>query len=245
MGRFKKCLIIGMILLIFSIALSVFPCFVSAHPGRTDSAGGHYDRSMGEYHYHHGYPAHQHENGVCKYNFDDQTNSNNNQTNSNNNTGIKKASSNTESNERYKFIIILIFAAGLFVFAVYPRVSKKKTSKIADQINLEKISSITLDSYAEPYGTDIDAYEFVIPEYISFISDMNKPPCVYTSRNGKCYHFSHGCSGATIETGIEKAIARYYPCSKCTKNPNHPVNRYIKQKAMEYKHEKAVEIFSK
>ena len=31
-----------------------------AHPGRTDSNGGHYNHSTGEYHYHHGYPEHQH-----------------------------------------------------------------------------------------------------------------------------------------------------------------------------------------
>ena len=41
---------------------------VFAHPGKTDSDGGHFDRSTGEYHYHHGYPAHQHENGTCPYN---------------------------------------------------------------------------------------------------------------------------------------------------------------------------------
>ena len=47
----------------------------SAHPGRTDANGGHYDRSTGEYHYHHGYPAHQHENGSCPYDYDDKTGS--------------------------------------------------------------------------------------------------------------------------------------------------------------------------
>lgn len=31
-----------------------------AHPGRTDANGGHTDHSTGEYHYHHGYSAHQH-----------------------------------------------------------------------------------------------------------------------------------------------------------------------------------------
>lgn len=45
----------------------------SAHSGRTDSRGGHYNRSTGEYHYHHGYPAHQHVNGICPYDFDDKT----------------------------------------------------------------------------------------------------------------------------------------------------------------------------
>lgn len=51
------------------IRFCVFACLVfipvlvfsaSAHSGRTDSQGGHYDRSIGEYHYHHGYPAHDH-----------------------------------------------------------------------------------------------------------------------------------------------------------------------------------------
>ena len=58
----------------YSISILAFICLVlsisfvsSAHSGRTDSAGGHYDRSTGEYHYHHGYPAHQHPNGVCPY----------------------------------------------------------------------------------------------------------------------------------------------------------------------------------
>lgn len=52
---------------------------VLAHGGKTDANGGHYDRSTGEYHYHHGYPAHQHYDidgdGVadCPYDFDDKT----------------------------------------------------------------------------------------------------------------------------------------------------------------------------
>lgn len=45
----------------------------SAHPGGTDEYGGHYNRSTGTYHFHHGYPAHQHTGGVCPYDFDDQT----------------------------------------------------------------------------------------------------------------------------------------------------------------------------
>lgn len=38
-----------------------------AHGGGTDGKGGHTDHSTGEYHYHHGKPAHQHPNGVCPY----------------------------------------------------------------------------------------------------------------------------------------------------------------------------------
>ena len=55
----------------------VFFCFLVsialAHPGNTDSRGGHVEKSSGSYHYHHGYPAHYHTNGVCPYDFDDKT----------------------------------------------------------------------------------------------------------------------------------------------------------------------------
>lgn len=53
----------------------------SAHPGRTDANGGHTDSSTGEYHYHHGYPAHQHYDmdgdgkKDCPYEFKDKTGS--------------------------------------------------------------------------------------------------------------------------------------------------------------------------
>ena len=57
--------------------LLLFPLLiiaVIAHPGGTDGSGGHTNHSTGEYHYHHGYPAHQHTNGECPYDFDDKTN---------------------------------------------------------------------------------------------------------------------------------------------------------------------------
>ncbi len=44
-----------------------------AHPGSLDANGGHHNRSTGEYHYHHGHPAHQHPGGVCPYDFEDTT----------------------------------------------------------------------------------------------------------------------------------------------------------------------------
>lgn len=51
---------------------------VSAHPGRTDEDGGHYDQSTGKYHWHHGYEAHQHydmdnDGDIdCPYDFDNK-----------------------------------------------------------------------------------------------------------------------------------------------------------------------------
>jgi len=59
---------------VLAIMLVLLSCHVAlAHSGGVDSKGGHTNRATGEYHYHHGYPAHQHENGECPYDFDDKT----------------------------------------------------------------------------------------------------------------------------------------------------------------------------
>lgn len=71
--RFKR------ILAAAALALVLPLLTVAAHPGRTDSNGGHTDSDTGDYHYHHGYAAHAHfdmdGNGTidCPYEFDDQT----------------------------------------------------------------------------------------------------------------------------------------------------------------------------
>ena len=55
------------------------PVAASAHSGRTDGSGGHWNRSAGVYHYHHGYSAHDHYDmdgdGIvdCPYEFEDKT----------------------------------------------------------------------------------------------------------------------------------------------------------------------------
>lgn len=66
---FKRNLALFVCLMLLILPLNL----ALAHGGRTDSNGGHYDRSTGEYHYHHGYPAHDHPGGVCPYDYDDQT----------------------------------------------------------------------------------------------------------------------------------------------------------------------------
>lgn len=47
--------------LLIAVALCMnIPIATFAHSGRTDAAGGHFNHDTGEYHYHHGYSAHQH-----------------------------------------------------------------------------------------------------------------------------------------------------------------------------------------
>lgn len=67
------------ILLILILSLSI-PMTATAHSGRTDSNGGHRDNKnvsgLGSYHYHcGGYPAHLHQNGICPYKSQSQSQS--------------------------------------------------------------------------------------------------------------------------------------------------------------------------
>lgn len=62
---------ISVLLIAVLLLLLTVPAY--AHPGKTDANGGHYNRSTGEYHYHHGYPEHQHPGGICPYAYDDRT----------------------------------------------------------------------------------------------------------------------------------------------------------------------------
>lgn len=55
-------------LLILSLVVILLqPLSAYAHSGGTDSSGGHYNHNTGDYHYHHGFPAHEHPGGKCPY----------------------------------------------------------------------------------------------------------------------------------------------------------------------------------
>lgn len=94
------------------------PAVVFAHPGRTDTDGGHTDHETGEYHYHHGYPAHQHYDmdgdGTvdCPYKFRDQAN--HSTTSSSNNIQQKTAIKNASS---FDVIDVILFLLDILVSA--------------------------------------------------------------------------------------------------------------------------------
>lgn len=79
-GDIMKRVLRDLALAVFCVVL--FAVTVSAHSGNTDAQGGHYDHSTGEYHYHHGFPAHYHvdldgDGDIdCPYDFVDNTSSN-------------------------------------------------------------------------------------------------------------------------------------------------------------------------
>lgn len=106
------CLFFALLILLCS------PLSASAHSGKTDSRGGHYNQSTGSYHYHHGYPAHQHTDGVCPYNFDDQTD----HSNSGRKTATASVKNESNSGNWVGFVgvaLIVLFYVWLYAFAPF------------------------------------------------------------------------------------------------------------------------------
>ena len=101
--------------IIVMVAVLLAFCLTSyAHSGKTDSNGGHYNRSTGEYHYHHGYSAHQHPDGICPYSnkektnqvkFDDVPNT----------TSPKQTDPVTDKNDTYLIVFVAMFCGALFI----------------------------------------------------------------------------------------------------------------------------------
>lgn len=129
---------------LLAILMCFLPVHTFAHPGRTDGKGGHTNRSTGEYHYHHGYSAHDHwdidGDGIldCPHDFDDQTNhkSNNSGTGTNKNTQITvtdKTTHQTKRNDlRYTYIAIgFVFAFFIIVncLAIYMDIKDKSQTE--------------------------------------------------------------------------------------------------------------------
>lgn len=126
--------------LLFTLILLFIPAVTMtayAHPGRTDGNGGHTDQSTGDYHYHHGYPAHDHYDMDgdgdldCPYEFDDQTNNgsngsnnetwkpNNSTTNQSVNIPVYPFYQTTEENHDYTYnYIVILFTFVVLIFAM-------------------------------------------------------------------------------------------------------------------------------
>ncbi len=104
------------------VLVAVLSSFTVLHQGRTDSNGGHYNHSTGEYHYHHGYSAHDHYDingdGIvdCPYSFKGNTSNNSNTNTSESDTNnISKSSDNKKQGSTLR-IIDTVLAVSTILF---------------------------------------------------------------------------------------------------------------------------------
>lgn len=153
---------------VFIFTIASFCLITYAHPGRTDSNGGHYNRSTGEYHYHHGYPAHQHIDGECPYDYDDQTDH-------------SESEDDSENNGITNFLILLgLTSSAVLIYIIYSSIRTKKRNKqsekfrnlllpLVDEINCER-------QYVFTQSASILRNKFnnIKCEYINLESDINE-----------------------------------------------------------------------
>lgn len=154
----------GIALAIFAILCVLFCLSVSAHSGRTDSRGGHYDRSTGEYHYHHGYSAHQHPGGICPYLDDTDSESSSNDAYSNRTTGNNYVYSGKQGVPSTAcFALVYLLPCALLIPIVHIALGKSKDDKIQYFVGLAPIvicavtyvtaCAITLMQYSNAFNS--------------------------------------------------------------------------------------------
>ena len=136
---------------IFSLCILfvlVLPFSLSAHSGGTDEHGGHYDKETGKYHYHHGYPAHQHVGEKCPYD---------NGTAANTPSGVQEEPSKTTTvKEKDKSLFeefIIAGASGAIIAWIYSRIKRKRTPKQAFLKLCEKI----INEYEQPLSIGVSS----------------------------------------------------------------------------------------
>lgn len=149
------------------LLVAVLSSFTLLHTGRTDSNGGHYNHSTGEYHYHHGYSAHDHYDmdgdGIvdCPYNFKDNTNNKsntsksesktNNFSESSNNSVKKQNSATTIVDVIQMIILVAIYSYIAFfiilwlvylVIGVIEKLVRKHSEKVSNYLKSDKFGKI-------------------------------------------------------------------------------------------------------
>lgn len=221
-----------LLLAIVSISMSCISIPL-AHPGRTDAYGGHWDHSTGEYHFHHGYPAHQHIDGVCPYDFDDQTNHNSGGSSSSS-SGSSSGGSSTTTEEipeddcnKFSWVGILCVAVCLWplilevISSLFEKISalwascKNKKNYYSKEVKLhyqEMYGGKSRNEIARLCGMPIKVY--INAENLPCSNDPYTQYSFYISSSGKSYHKKEGCSRAFRKVNAV-SLSGYAPCKIC------------------------------
>lgn len=227
------------------LLLLCIPLSASAHRGRTDSSGGHYDRSTGEYHYHHGYEAHQHPNGVCPYDYDDQTNhSSGSSSSSSSSANPYRSEDSSRVNKTYSTSSSSKKNSGKTTKKPSPAPAPESTFDwrpllwgalaVSALVILYKLAAFLKKrhTYKQQYGgfsarelahvpKDVDFDENDLPHTRGALDYSDQPDefTVYRSPHGGAYH-RKGCHpAATKAVNLAALPPELIPCRRCNPPP--------------------------
>ncbi len=228
------------------IASLAFPAY--AHSGKTDSNGGHFDRSTGEYHYHHGYPAHQHINGTCPYDFDDRTGWNSGSSTGSSDSSSTSAEPNSDASGSSNHISVhplflclgaVVLTRLLFSFFRYRKLRAKKAleekqRKAAFLAEQEKIRNLyegkKLSELVPPPTAGDHIGSDGLPCGIGPEHWGTRYTVFISSNKSRVFHRQRFCS-CTMGRPINIAqTGNRRPCSKCCKGPLPDLSWYHKQR---------------
>lgn len=198
------------------IAILCFSSVALAHSGKTDSSGGHYNRSTGEYHYHHGRSAHQHPGGVCPYS-NNLTKSDSGASSSG--TVQKSASTEEERTKQTAAIVcgLLFNPLSLFGMAcgVYSIKEKRKVRKAELEI-LQKYKDHSLSEMIPiPNGV------YIGKDGLPTTDSTGNTWGIYTmfsssaSQSYKAKYHTHKCRYAKFKIHAYYAQKTMQPCGSC------------------------------
>lgn len=212
--------------------LVMFTCILTfAHSGRTDASGGHYNRSTGEYHYHHGYSAHQHPNGVCPYIKIDNAGQSSNSGGANSSVTTKNSDSIWKSEVWAVVALFLVVICAFLIMIIIISVSDcKKMQERYKNISPEDIEKI---KQIKEYETELRLKEYEIQSQKRTIEADNKRieqkesiiqfyenNVVFMTKRGKHYH-KYDCrhikkSNEWQVCSMKEAQSKgYTPCAEC------------------------------
>lgn len=181
----RAILFITALVLLFSVSISSY-----AHPGRTDGNGGHTDRSTGEYHYHHGYPAHQHYDidgdGTidCPYLFKDKTGSNSGGSSSSDN--YTKVEYQTITKEVIPSAVYWIISALSIAAIIMFFVIRSKNKAISNHNNeISEYMKEVAETKAKQRDAEIKASQVVAP-YIDKVNVLESQVSSLTDQLHEC-----------------------------------------------------------
>lgn len=220
------------------ILFSVFPM----HSGRTDSSGGHYNRLTGEYHYHHGEGAHQHEDlngdGVISGSLED--------------CPIEQRKIVTKRILKYiSATIVIIIALFIVIVIIKSKIQEKKRLRLEEiakrQREIEFLKEKIL--MMEKYGgrsieelvnipSDSEIGKDNLPRVKNAVSAWGDKYTFYTNFEKTRYHYNHCRYAFLFHAQNAYTLRKKEPCRVC--KPKLPdmqwVDEYLKIKAIKEKY---------
>lgn len=170
----KRLLSFVLFLLIFIFSYTT----IFAHSGRTDGNGGHYDDD-GDYHYHHGFPAHDHPGGKCPYEDDEPYYKAN---------GNSNGSTTSSSDSSWNIIEIIFFSVigGIialpFLWLIFDTIKEKISSLFHKNVSTDTVKEKDVNVTEKEDGTaksEIDMKNYTYTTKTSYTPKHSVSPSDY------------------------------------------------------------------